>query len=137
MNLNDVHLIELVNWLNPIVFILGLGIAVWAFSRCRKRGYLVIAFYFALCIFNLLAMPSISRAIQAHRTPDISEQTQKKFDEAIQQAIHQVVEQDGHPYVPVVTLPAIRLPLISIVLVVGLWFIAKRESKANVSPDSK
>jgi hypothetical protein len=67
-------------WLNTAVFLVGLGIAVWAFLRCHKWGYLLMAFYFALVLFSLLVMPSINRAIAAHRPPDISEETQKKID---------------------------------------------------------
>jgi arginine exporter protein ArgO len=48
-----------VEWLNPIVYLVGLGIAVWAFRHCHKWGYLVVAAYFALVVFSLLAMPSI------------------------------------------------------------------------------
>jgi hypothetical protein len=142
-NLNDIHesswifplLFEAVKWLYPLVLILGLGIAVCAFSRCRKRGYLVVAFYFALCIFNLLAMPSINRAIQAHRKPNISEQTEKKIDEAIKEATDRVLKQEGYTFVPVKK--TVNFSLGSIILVVGLWLVARREPQANTSSDSK
>jgi hypothetical protein len=143
MNLNDIHepswifsfLFEAIQWLYPIVFILGLGIAVWAFSRCRKRGYLFIALYFALCVFSQLAMPSINREIQAHRKPDISDQTQQKIAAAVKQAVDKVYAEEGHPVM--LAKKTIYFPFGPIVLVVGLWFVAKRESQAHTLPDSK
>jgi hypothetical protein len=143
MNPNDIHesgwvfsfLFETTKWLNPIVHILGFGIAVWAFSCCGKRGYLIVAFYFVLCVFWLLAMPSINRAIDAHRTPNISEETRKKLDGAIRQATDQVLKQEGQPFVPVKQ--TVKFPFGPIILVTGLWFIARRESRqSNFKLDS-
>jgi hypothetical protein len=142
-NLNDIQesswissfLFEAVKWLNPIVYVVGLGIAVWAFSRCRKCGYLVIAFYFAFCLFYLLAMPSINRAIQAHRTPSVSAETEKKIDEAVRQATDQVLKKEGYPLV--LASKTVKFPFGPIILVVGLWLIARREPPVNTSPDSK
>jgi hypothetical protein len=133
VNPNDIHeaswmfrfFIETVEWLNPIVYILGLGIAVWAFLRSHKRGYLLVAFYFALSVFSLLAMPSINRAIRAHRPPDVSAQTQQKIDAAVKQAVDQVLAQEGHPVV--VAKKNIWYPFGPIVLVAGLWLVARRE----------
>jgi hypothetical protein len=112
-------------WLNPAILLVGLGIATWAFYRCRKRGYLVLAFYFALAAFELLAMPSINRTIRAHRPPEISEQTQQKIDAAVREAIHKVLVEEGLSYPPITR--NISFPLGQIFLVAGLWLLAKRE----------
>jgi hypothetical protein len=120
---------EAVQWLGPIVYVIGLGIAVWAFRRCRKRGYLVVALYFALALFVPLAMPSINRVIRAHSAPDISEQTQQKIDAAVKQAIDQVTTQEGLPLVA--HRKSVFLPIAPLVLVIGLWLIAKREPREN------
>jgi hypothetical protein len=120
--------IEAIEWLNPIVFIFGSGIAVWAFLRSHKRGYLVVAFYcilFALSVFSLLAMPSINRAIHANRPPDISTQTQQKIDAAVKEAVDQVLMQEGHPVVA--AKQTIRFPFGPMVLVFGLWLVSRRE----------
>ena len=118
-----------VNWLNPLVEIIGLWIAVWAFWRCRKPGYLVIALYFILAVFSLLAMPSINRAIRARRAPDVSAQTQQKIDAAVSQTVNQVQAQEGHP---VLTAKRdVRFPVGPIVLVGGLWLLASREPQCR------
>ena len=113
------------------MYLIGLSIAVWAFLRCRKRGYIVIASFFALLLFSLFAMPFINRAIRNRRPPDISEQTQRKIDEAVQQAIDRVLEQEGHPIM--VAKSTLHFPLDVIVLVAGLWLIARREPRADRS----
>ena len=116
-----------IEWLNPVVYLVGLVIAVWAFRRCRKRGYLVLASYFALVVFWLVAWPAINRAIRAHRPPDVSAQTQQKIDEAVQEAIHKVLVEEGHPE----GIPArrtIHYPFGPILLVVGVWLVARRET---------
>jgi hypothetical protein len=135
MNPNDIpetgwmlrFFMETEGWLTPIVYILGLGIAFWAFFRCRKRGYLVVAAYFALVVFSLLGMPSIDRSMHAHRPPDISEQTQQKIDVAVQEAIHKVLVEEGHPE-GIPQNRTVRFPFGPILLVAGLWLVARRET---------
>jgi hypothetical protein len=100
-----------VHWLNPMVHCIGLWVGIWAFLRCHKRGYLVVALYFALVLFSLLVMPSISRAYRAHHPPDISEQEQQKMNAA-----------------PL----KVNFEIGPMVLVAGLWLIARREpNQAN------
>jgi hypothetical protein len=135
MNPNDIHeaswlfrfFVEAVEWLNPVVQIVGLAIAVWAFLRCRKWGYSIIAVYFAFAAFSLLAMPSINRAIRAYHPPNISEQTQQKINVAVQDAIHKVLVEEGQPYAPPQK-QTVHFPFGPILLVVGLWFVARRET---------
>ena len=117
---------QTVEWLNPLVSLVGLIIAVWAFRRCRKWGYLVVAIYFALSAFMLLAMPSINRAIRAHRSPDYSAETQGKIAAAINEAVQKVLTEEGCPYgIPMQR--TIHFPFGPMLLVAGLWLLAKRE----------
>jgi hypothetical protein len=117
-----------VEWLNPAVYFVGLGIAAWAFLRCRKCGYLVLAIYFALAAFELLAMPSIDRAIRAHRPPDVSEQIQQKIDAAVREATHKVLAEEGHPE-GISGKRLVNFPFGQILLVAGLWLVARRETR--------
>jgi hypothetical protein len=117
---------QTVEWLNPIVSLVGLVIAIWAFRRCRKWGYLMVAFYFALSVFTLLAMPSINRAIRAHQAPDYDAQVEQKINVAITEAVDKVLAEEGRPY----GIPAqrtIHFPFGPMILVAGLWLLAKRE----------
>lgn len=86
------YILTAFDWLNPAVHILGLGIAVWAYRLCRKNGYLIVAVYFALAVFSLLAMPRINRIIAKHRTPDVSAETQRRMNEAVQETIRKFRE---------------------------------------------
>jgi len=115
-----------IDWLNPIVDIAGLAVAVWAFRCCRRWGYLVVGFYFLLVLFTLFAIPSINRAIQARSAPDLSEQTQQKIDVAVRQAIDRVLEEEGRSNAGLAT-RTVRFPFGPLVLVLGLWLIAKRD----------
>lgn len=125
---------QAVKWLEPILYAVGLVIAVRTFRRCRKPGYIVLVTYFALCLFLLLAMPPINRAIRARRTPDISEQTQKKIDEAVRQAVDRVMQEEGHPRV--VGKERVNFPFGPLLLVAGVWMLAKRE-KAEPCAEGK
>jgi hypothetical protein len=105
---------EAVKWLNTVVYISGFCIAIWAFRRCRKRAYLVIAVYFALVLFAWHVWPSISNAIYVQRTPIEIQQRDE------QQA------RERHSY------PApyrINIQIAPMVLVCGLWLLARREPK--------
>ena len=131
----EMFLWNAIDWLNPIVYIAGLAVAVWAFRCCRRWGYLVVGFYFLLVLFTLFAMPSIHRAIQSRNAPNLSEQTEQKISAAVQQAIDRVLEEEGQRYAPPQK-QTVHFPFGPLVLVIGLWLIAKRdidEHRANQS----
>ena len=118
---------QVVEWLNTLVYLFGLGIALWAFRRCRRLGYLVVAVYFAFCVFSLLAMPSINRMIRAHQAPDYDAQTQQKIDAAVQQAVDKVLAEAGRPH-GVPAKRTVHFPFGPILLVFGLWCLARGET---------
>jgi hypothetical protein len=119
---------QAIEWLNPIVYLFGLGIALWAFRRCRKRGYLVVAIYFALAVFSLLALPSINRAIRVHQyMQDYDAQTRQQMDAAAQDAMQKVLVQEGHPE-GIPNVRTIHFPFGPILLVVGLLLVAKHDT---------
>jgi len=119
------YLFKAIDCLNPLVHIIGLGIAIWAFRRSFKRGYLVVAVYFALSVFALVAMPHINRALAERRAPDISTETREKMNKAINEAVERVLEEEGHP--PIAHQIKLRFPIGPILLVLGLWLVARRE----------
>jgi hypothetical protein len=115
-----------------------LCIVVRAFLRCRKWGYAVIACYFALAFFWLIAGPAIDRTIRVHRQPDILAQTRQKIDaayHAYQQNVQRILADEGHPDgIPMQQ--TIHFPLSPILLVVGLWLVARRETPRSNIPRS-
>jgi len=123
------YLLEAIDWLDPIIHVIGLIIAIWAFRKCRKKGYIVIATYFALATFTLVAMPKINRSMAANRAPTLSEQTEQKLNQEIQAVYDRVFEEEGIP--PMTATRNIGFPLGSILLVTGLWIIAKQEKMQN------
>jgi hypothetical protein len=125
------YLFRALDWLNPLVHLMGLGIAVWAFYRCRKNGYVFIAIYFALASLTLLGMPSINRMITQRRAPNVSEETKQKMNQAMHEAMERVLEEAGNP--PIAADRGINFPLGPIILVAGLWLIARKERNAKTS----
>lgn len=124
-------LVRGLEWLEPMVYAVGLVVALWAFRRCRKWGYLVLTFYFTLVLFSVLALPAINSAVRAQRAPDISEQTQVKIDAAVHEAIERVMEEEGHPILPAKR--TVQVDFGPIFLVAGLWLVARGEPPAERS----
>jgi hypothetical protein len=125
MNTGD--LILAVRWLNTLVYLVGLSIAVWAFLRCHKRGYLAVALFFALVLFSWHVWPHISHAIYVHRTPA---EVQQKTNADFQQAYNQALAQAGHHPVPT---QRINIQIAPIALVFGLWLLARREPQTETT----
>ena len=119
------YLLEAIDWLNPIVHIIGLIVAIWAFRKCRKKGYIVIAAYFVLATFTLIAMPKINRMIAENRKPTLSEQTQERINQEIGAVYQRIFEEEGVP--PMTATRNINFPLGPTLLVAGLWMISRQE----------
>ena len=122
----EMFLWSAIEWLNPIVYIVGLAVAVWAFRCCRRWGYLLVGFYFLLVLFTLFAMPSINRAIQVRIVPELSERPEQNVSAAGQQAIDRVPQEkaQAHAQAPPQQ-RTVRFPFGPLVLVLGLWLIAR------------
>lgn len=136
MNLGDIpvgnwmwSLFDIIgNWLTPAVYLLGLGIASWAFLRCHKPGYLVLGTYFTLIVIWLLIGVPMKQAISAHH-PDISEETRQKIELAERQARDQVMKEEG--FHPILATSTFYFPFGPIVLVAGVWLLARRETPVS------
>ena len=113
-------------WLNPLIHLLGGVIAIRAFLRCRKNGYLVVAIYFLLGVFTIIAMPSIRRILAERRGPDLSAEVKEKMHIAMQEAADKVMEEAGNP--PLAHRMNINFPLGPILLVTGVYLISKKET---------
>ena len=120
------YMFTAIQWLNPLVHFVGFGIVIWAFRRCRKKGYLVVAAYFILVLFSLLVMPRINRAIAVRRHQDLDEQIQKEIETEVNEAVDRVLEKHGRSHAGPLRLN-IMFPFGPILLVTGLWLIARRE----------
>ena len=120
------YILQALDWLEPLTFALGASVGFWAFRRCRKIGYLVVAIYFCLAVFSVLALPRIKAELRARRTPTQSQETQRKINAAVSEAIDRVMREDGAP--PGAAERDIRFPLGPLVLVLGVWLLARRET---------
>ena len=111
-------------WLTPVTHMVGMAIAVWAWRATRKAGYIIVAVYFLLAIFGktfpafLSVVSRRSKAQVALTPPQQQEYTREMI--ALDKRYFPV----GHP-----VLQTILFPLGPIVLVTGLWLVARRDAK--------
>jgi len=123
------YILQALDWLEPLIFALGAVLGFWAFRRCRKIGYFVVAIYFCLAVFSLLVLPRIKAELYARRTPTRSEETQRKINAAISEAMERVIKEEGESFQPEPMERSIRFPLGPLVLVLGVWLLARREPR--------
>jgi hypothetical protein len=114
-----------VQWLELVVYLVGLGVAIWGFRRSRKCGYLVFAACFAVTALWLVAAVPVWKAMHANDPPDVSEQTRQRMDAAEREAANKVLTEAGHP--PLSFNKSVKIPVGPIALVVGVWLLARRE----------
>ena len=125
------YILQAVDWLEPLTYAVGAVTGFWAFRRCRKSGYLVVAIYFCLAVFSLLALPRIKAELRARQTPKQSEEAQRKIDAAVSEAIDRVMREQGSQ--PVAVERSIRFPFGPLLLVLGVWLLARREPRVQRS----
>lgn len=125
------YVLQALDWLEPLTFALGAGISFCAFRRCRKVGYLVVALYFCVAVFSLLVLPRIKAELHARRTPTQSEETQRKINAAVSEAIERGLSEEGAQSGAVER--SIRFPLGPLLLVLGVWLLARRDARSSRS----
>ena len=128
MNLFFYYVTSALGWLEPITILLGLGVSVWAFRRCRKKGYLVVGAYFALWFFTSTVLPPINRQIRekafhGRYTPETQAEMSELYEalDTTQQKLDALKGSAPHT-------ETININLGTILLVLGLWLIARRET---------
>ncbi len=118
-------IITAIDWLCPFVHFLGFIVAAGAFRKCGKKGYIIIALYFALVLFSHLAMPRINRIIAKKREENSSQETEIRLDEKIRKVQQEFWEDENNQ--PSIYVRNLNFPFGSILLVSGLWLIARNE----------
>lgn len=125
------YLLQALDWLESLTFAVGAGVGFWAFRRCRKIGYLIVTVYFCLAVFSLIALPRIKAEWRARQAPTVTEETQRKISAAIKEAVERVMREEGAP--PGAAERGIRFPLGPLLLVLGVWLLARREPRVSGS----
>ena len=114
-------------WLNPFLHVAGLAIAIWAWRATRKTGYIVVALYFVLVLLGK-STPGVLRVVSGPPAPSFTAQQQQDYTREMT-AVDKRYFPAGHPVAQTVV-----FPLGSIVLVAGLWVLAKRDTKQRAQP---
>jgi hypothetical protein len=110
-------------WLNPLAHVVGLAISIWAWRVTRKTGYIVVGLYFVLALLGK-TFPGVLRVVSGStKAPALTAaQTQEYTREMT--AVDKRYYPAGHPVAQTVV-----FPLGPIVLVAGLWILAKRDTQ--------
>jgi hypothetical protein len=120
------YLINQIQWLNPVICLIGLVVCICAYKNCRKCGYLILAIYFLLVSINLIFGQAIHGILAEHsrnKTP-LSSEAEKQYQQEIT-ALNQKYFSSGRGIIYY----KVNFPLYSIILVAGVWSLAKRDSK--------
>lgn len=132
-------LAKAIGWLWPLVHLLGLGVCVWAYRRCRKAGYLIVAAYYFLAVCGLVFEPAINRAIREHSHAQseqgLSPEAQRQYLLELG-ALNEKYYSTEYSIGATAAQSSLKLPFGPIVLVLGVWFIARREIKGVTEPDA-
>ena len=122
---------RIVNWLfyseHVVVYAIGLAVCVWAYRKHRATGYLLLAAYFLFSLSTLTILPVITNVQRcawfAHH--QLSPATDKAYSEE-SLALYKKYYPAGFP-------PNFSrwVPELPIVLIVGLWLVARREPRKD------
>lgn len=119
-----------IDWLNPIVYAIGLVVAISAYRRGRKKGYIAIAVFFALAVYAYTLAPHVNSFLTRNFWPQpvpTDEQT-KAFNQKLE-----MLYEKYNPH-PTAAPRNVSFPLGPIILVAGLWSVARREKKISEPP---
>ena len=61
--------IKVVQWLDPLVYVVGVAVGAWAYWLSRKLGHLLVTAYFLLVLCSVFIVPAINR-VRATRWDD-------------------------------------------------------------------
>ncbi len=121
--------VKAIQWLNPLVYIVGAAVGALAYRLSRKLGFLLVTAYFLLAVCSVFIGPSLNRMIatrwDTQRQSEISPQAHEQFIKE-----YSTLFQKYYPAER--SAPAkinINFPFGQIILVSGLWLLAKRELK--------
>jgi hypothetical protein len=126
------HIMKL---LNPAIHAAGVVVCIWAFMKCRKGGYLLVGSYYFLVVCNLILAPSINQAIQEYqhrRKPEraLSKEAQQQYGQELAALHAKYFPESPGPGIE----SRISYPIGPIILLLGVWFLARHESKSVTSP---
>lgn len=93
----------------------------------------MVAVYFCLAVFSLLVLPRIEAEMNAPRRPTRSEERQRELNVAMSEAMERIMREEGEDIQAVPMQRKIQFPLGPLVLVLGVWLLARREARISRS----
>jgi hypothetical protein len=107
--------------LTPVLFVIGLAVSLLAYRKRRQLGFFILAMYFLLAFGSLTLFPWINRTFFRRRQelpPKVAQEFYREMD-----ALEKKYYPNGSPYPS----SSINFPLGNILLVIGVWALAKKE----------
>src|ERR1035441_2047007 len=125
---HDMQYAEIARWFDALFQVLGLSISCWAYRVSRKVGYLIVAVYFFVATCSLTVIPKIRRVIYERQHPptELSEEMNEKYAIELTALSHKY-----YPSHPPSAWLSISFPLGSILLVMGIWVLARQEPERS------
>lgn len=122
------------NVLSVLLSIIGLGMCVWAYGKCRRSGWLLLAASFLIGVSTAVVLPTIERARhkawQAQHS--LSPDAQKAYMEESNALAKKYYPDGGPVYVP----HYFRFPFGGILMLAGLWLIAQQEPRKDAEQNA-
>lgn len=119
-------------WMWPVLYMIGLITSAQAWRWSRKGAYWFFMVYFALAFYCATAAPYVNDWIQ-HKI-------ERKVDPVVIEKRRQMQEeisaiQNKYELPPEMVAAVITLPVGQILLVAGLWFLARKEMSTEQAKD--
>jgi hypothetical protein len=121
------YFMKAVEWLNPLVHLIGFGVSILASKISRMSRYAIIAGYCLLVVFSLTVGPTVRNWIY-ERMEGRDGITQEAREGFTRESV--ALEEKYFPsHLPRRARAIIRFPLDPIILVLGLWTLARCEAR--------
>ncbi|NLB69903.1 MAG: hypothetical protein GX804_09550, partial [Lentisphaerae bacterium] len=119
--------VNAIDWLPAIIYAIGLIVAILAYKWSRKRGYISIAVFFALAVYAYTLAPNVNRFLARSYSQQtvLADEQISEFNREMEQLYEKYNPQ------PVAMNHNISFPLGLIILVAGLWSLARNERKKS------
>ena len=114
-----------ISWLWPILYVLGLIIAIQGWRNSKKTAYVLFIIYFALAFYSVTAAPHVNGWIK-HRSELKRDPAVVEAQTKMEREILKLHEKYNLPYAT-----KRSLPLGQVLLVLGLWMIVRKEKNTE------
>jgi hypothetical protein len=118
-------------WVEPVAYLVGLVVTVLAYRHSRKGGYLIVGVHFIVAASMLTLVPVVKRAMHRHwdTQHELSPEARAQFARE-----YEALYEKYYPATPRYATSKIAFPLGPVLLVAGVFVLARRDMKSSAEP---